>query len=394
MKKKLFLLIIFFCCIVFYSCTDNVENETIVQNSSINVMKRKVAKSNLQTQANITNAEILYSFSKTRNASDDIYPNYYGGSYVTPEGKLVILVKGDMVAVRKSIMAITDDSDIIYKSCNYSFQELRDIVDSIEAYLNMSIINKNVIGANILDKENKVIVYLKNCSEKNISNFKNDVINHSAIIFKQSGNCKEERINILAGSKAALGSASNSAYGSFAFRAVETSGSRRKGMVTSGHVATTGTDIYSNGNYMGTCSSSQKGGQVDAAFVPSTTGFFEPSNNFYLYDDGNDGTLSTNVYAPAAGTSISLIGARSGIQIGKVISTYAIQTFGEKDTYTCTNLTVADYKSEEGDSGGLIFTELNWTYYTLGVHIGSNIYNERFFCKAQMVLDALKIERY
>lgn len=273
-----------------------MENDVIVQNSSIQEMRNKVAKSNLQTQANVTNVEILASFTKTRNESGKTYPDYYGGSYVTPEGKLVILVKGDMATAQNSIMATADDNEIIYESCNYSFQELRDIVDSIEAYLNISlIVNKNVIGANLLDKENKVIVYLKDCSEEAVSDFRNNVINHSAIIFKQAENCKEENINILAGSKAALGSSSNSLYGSFAFRAVETSGSKRKGMVTSGHVAATGMDIYSNGNYIGTCSSSQKGGQVDAAFVPSTTVLFEPSNNFYLYDDGDGGTLSTNV---------------------------------------------------------------------------------------------------
>ena len=147
MKKFLSLLAVSIFIVGFSSCSENDLIDSI-ETKSIPTIETKELKADIQYQANMLNAKILSTFtSKTRESNEVMYPEYYGGSYITPEGKLIIFIKGDITTGRNNITSITNDSQIIYKPCRYSFQELTDIVNSIGDYLkNNLIIKKNTFS--------------------------------------------------------------------------------------------------------------------------------------------------------------------------------------------------------------------------------------------------------
>ena len=74
--------------------------------------------------------ELLKSLnvSTTRSISATDFPEYYGGCYVNDEGKLVVLVKeGESEPIRQLSQA-TRSSSMIYETCQYSFNELQQVI--------------------------------------------------------------------------------------------------------------------------------------------------------------------------------------------------------------------------------------------------------------------------
>lgn len=55
----------------------------------------------------------------------------YGGCYVNDEGKLVILVKEGESAPIRQLSQTTRSSSMTYETCQYSFNELQQVVEEI-----------------------------------------------------------------------------------------------------------------------------------------------------------------------------------------------------------------------------------------------------------------------
>lgn len=385
MKNVLYFLSVALICTSFYACSENGLEDRMQTSSTV---KNRELKADAQIGANTVNAQILSCFSSTRSTDKTIYPEYYGGSYIMPDGELIIFIKGDINIGHENISRIANNAKITYKPCAYSYQELSDIVDAIGQYMNNSlIVSKNVQGAALIDGENKVEVYLKEYSEQAIEDFKCNVINHPAISFVQSEKGQIESTSLYAGGMAPIDVTSRG-HGSFAFRAIENSDSKRKGMVTAGHVVAVGGLIYNSSVVIGTCSVSKQGNHADAAFVPITNSSYEPSN--YLVGTADE--LSTETSLPGAGTYVNLRGAASGAQGGNIVSTKAAEDF---NGYAYTDLTTADYVSTDGDSGGILYTYVSSTdtRYTVGVHL-ERANGVKYFSKADYVLSALNVSRY
>lgn len=160
-----------------------------------------------------------------------------------------------------------------------------------------------------------------------------------------------------------------------------------KGIVTAGHGYKVGDNVEFEYVSVGVCTKSQQFGTVDAAFCEVTNSNYIPSNTieFTSY------VLSTSTASAAYNTSVTLAGAMSGIQVGRITSTSSSQTFNSIRNY---DLVETDYKSTGGDSGGLIFiTGSNGIRYTGGIHLGvAN--NKKYYSKASNVLNALGLTRY
>lgn len=158
-------------------------------------------------------------------------------------------------------------------------------------------------------------------------------------------------------------------------------------MVTAGHVISQGGTIYFAGEEVGDCSVSKQGGSADAAFIP-TKDNYELSN----FISGTLFELSTETSLPGAGTYVNLRGATSGAQGGNIISTNAVEEF---NGHAYTNLTTAQYTSDNGDSGGIIYTYISKDEirYTVGVHLG-RANGVKYFSKADYVLSTLNVSRY
>lgn len=123
---------------------------------------------------------------KNNTTSDNIItPEYFGGSYVKAN-KLIVMVKnGSPKGIEDIKKRLGTDSNVTFVSCTYSLQELK-------AKLQVSFAKKAAlrdeigwVAVGIRPIQNRIVVYLNNASNKNISKFKNEICNSDKIIFDQ-----------------------------------------------------------------------------------------------------------------------------------------------------------------------------------------------------------------
>lgn len=339
----------------------------------------------VQEVASVAYDELMASFVTAYTNSDEmIYPDYYGGSYINDVGQLVVLVTEDS----QEASVLSDNANIIYESCTYSYNELLSVMNELNSYKFRR--SNNAIASNfnefgIYDSENRIIVKLDNLSDESIQEFKENVCDSDAIIFEQGYGPVNAEVNVNAGS--AISYSDGSASVGYRVKRNDT-----VGFVTAGHAAdSVGKSITYNGTTFASCVATQQGGSVDAAFCAITNSNYTPTNTL----SGTSNTLSTTISEPGEGTTINKIGMTTGHTSGKVLCTNATATFTSGATLT--NLTSADYNSAAGDSGGVVYSYISSsnTRLTLGIHTGaSNDGITRYFTKANQINAALGTSRY
>lgn len=323
---------------------------------------------------------LMSSFSLGRSG-DKIYPDYYGGSHINDNGQLVVYVT-DGTSMPEGL---SEEQNVIYEPCEYSYNELLDVMDSLNSYKfdesNSSIAdNFNEFG--VFDSENRVIVKLDDLSEQSIQSFKENVCDSKAIVFEQGTGPVQMETNVNAGCSVSSGSSGASV------------GYRVKkdgvvGFVTAGHFVSKGDAVKYNGTAFASCTVSRQSGKVDGAFCKITDSSYKPTNTL----SGTSNELSTTISEPGVGTVINKIGRSTGHTSGKVLSTNVTVTFTSGKTIS--NLTSADYASAPGDSGCVVYSYVGSTNtrLTLGIHTGAGG-TTRFYTKANEINSALGTSRY
>lgn len=304
--------------------------------------------------------------------------NVYGGAYIDENGNLIVLITQIKDEFANAIYSV--DDRIIIKECEYSYQELTEIMNIINDYKNIKDIFSDEFDHYMLvDADNRIVVYLKNCNESNIQEFKKRILDSDAIMFKQSIDDGTEEATIKAGAK--ISSSSGSA--SVGYR-VKLNGVT--GIVTAAHFVTNGDNVSYSGNTIGTCTVSVYSGSVDAAFVEVTG---ETLSNTI---DGGSTVLSTTISEPGSGTVINKRGFKTYSTSGTVYSTNASWTI---NGVNFTNLTAATYDSDNGDSGGVVYSYISstGTRLTLGIHKGRHN-GYAHYVKANAINSALGTTRY
>ena len=80
------------------------------------------------------------------------------------------------------------DSNVTFASCTYSLQELKELHAKLKVSFAKKAALRDEIGwvaVGIRPIQNRIVVYLNNASNKNISKFKNEICNSDKIIFDQ-----------------------------------------------------------------------------------------------------------------------------------------------------------------------------------------------------------------
>lgn len=317
------------------------------------------------------------------------YPDYYGGAYVSPDGDLTILIKGDLNAGSSSALSVTGSGKVAFKSADYSYAELTGIMDELNDFaINRKnpAAQKNFNIFSLMDDQNRIVVQLNDLSDAMIAEFKAQVLNSPAIEFVQSKGQMKLEVDLNPGCKADLNAAGTN-FASYGFRARRNS-DLAVGMVTAGHAIGVGQTLYQGGTAIGTCSASQVAGSADAAFVPITNPLaYVPSNVLC----SSTATLSTVIYAPPVGSSITKLGV-GGSATGSVlnINTTWVSPFNGN---TLTNMTSANYISNPGDSGALIYGTISSANRPAGIHTGE-LAGDRYFTKAAQITSALGLTIY
>jgi hypothetical protein len=238
MRIKLFMIALL--SIFMMSCSDQVDLPTDTQEETQASKSYLDRASESNTLANKIN-ESIASISRT---GESTYPEDFGGLYIDSDGYLVILTTGDFTNSRSAISTVISDSELVrYKACKYSYQDLLNATYEIDQALSTASkkIADNFVGYALMTEDNSVMVMLEDISDAAITDFRQSVYDHPCLTF-----VKGERINLHAsltlGSEAIIKSISDNKFyaGSYGFRAKENSGSKRTGLVTSGHLAAVG----------------------------------------------------------------------------------------------------------------------------------------------------------
>ena len=163
---------------IISSCTENSNTCSPSYASNIEQLNEKLYESyaNIATRGNNTTSD------------DIITPEYFGGSYVKAN-KLIVMVKSrSPKGIEDVKKRLGTDSNVIFESCTYSLQELKDLNAKLEVSLAKKTALRDEIGwvaVGIRPIQNRIVVYLNNVSNKNISKFKNEICNFDKIIFDQ-----------------------------------------------------------------------------------------------------------------------------------------------------------------------------------------------------------------
>ncbi|MBS3887129.1 MAG: hypothetical protein KGZ56_08735 [Dethiobacter sp.] len=327
------------------------------------------------------------SFGRSRDGSI-MYPDFYGGAFIDDYGVLNVFVKDSIETrsvVSNAFAQSLSASGVIIRPAQYSFNELNETMDKLNAFRINNPDNDVAHNFNkfwLSNRSNEIIVELNDFSDEQIALFRNTVSDSPMIVFIESSGFATRETIINPGNRI-----NNVSMG---YRA------RRggiNGFVTAAHGGQTlNATVHlggTTGSIVGTVTARQESGSVDAAFVQTNVNV-TPTNNIINVAGTNQ--LSTTISEPGSGTVINKIGFATGHTHGRIISTNASWFV---DNIQFTNLTTADYHSAPGDSGGIVYSFISSTNTrpTLGIHMGSSG-TTRFFVKANQINSALGLTRY
>lgn len=312
--------------------------------------------------------EMMNSFPQSRLTGEKIYPNYYGGSYINDSGQLVIYVTD--ITNTPAVLSDNDSSTVTYQQCDYSYNELNELMDILNSYKLQNpddSIAQNFNHYALLDAENRIEVSLDDYSAVRIQEFKENVSASDAIIFVEAEVPMEKYALNPGGEVSSHLYGSYYSVGSIGYRATRNG---KKGIVTAGHVIGANKSLYKGvgESVIGTCLVSvEDNASYDAAFC-EITDTNSLSNTLY----GTSNVLSTVISEPGVGTVVNKIGASTIHTSGKITSINATITY--TNGVTLTNMTEVALYSEHGDSGGIFYSYVSSTNtrYTLGIVTGGN----------------------
>ena len=396
MRNNILHLFLLLTMMLVVSCSDNLLSDIDNMNSE------EILTSDFSTNEKnslIQGANLLGSFSimstRSVNKEDYDYPDYYGGSYVDDQGKLVVLVSSDNIEkYRQNFVRRTQSNEIILKSCEYSFKDLLTTIDEIKKsgeQKALMIDDLQLVSYGVDAQKNKVVVAMIDCNDQKIAKFKSEIMDSPIIIFEHADSYPlVESYPIQPGEEIRPGSTYSAAHGSIGYRAKDRSGN--KGIVVSGHVIPNGGSLFYNNQQIGVCVDYMQGSSIDAAFCQITNSFYEPSN-VTIY--GNV-SLYANVSLLFQGQVAYKEGYVTNKTNGVVQKTNLNVKFKQMIApnqfryFELSNITSTRYKSDEGDSGGIVYNSAGWI---CGIHEGSDA-NYAYYCLASEIDSLLQLSPY
>lgn len=137
---------------------------------------------------------LMLSFDKDwmeRESDPDLYPDYYGGSFIDNNGTFVVAVTEAPEQYRKQLIALLGTDNFHVEKVQYSYKQMMQVMDRIDAFLVDSAIPDNhpvmsrFAGAYPDVMENRVKVMLTEVNQEVINIFKRDISNSPMVIFEQ-----------------------------------------------------------------------------------------------------------------------------------------------------------------------------------------------------------------
>jgi len=120
------------------------------------------------------------------------YPSFYGGSYIANDSIMVLLSNTASFA---DIMTIVTDASLPYvrlKSCKFSYGELLNVEKLLDEFYfktsNRKVIEDTIGWSSwyISIPDNKILIRLKECTEKKIKYFKKYISDSPVLLFTEA----------------------------------------------------------------------------------------------------------------------------------------------------------------------------------------------------------------
>ena len=344
----------------------------------------------IQESAYNTYVELLNFFSAspantfTSTSTAQQYPDYYGGSYINADNKLVICVSPNTTLPIEFSESFSEN--YVVEPVTYSYNELKALMAELNEYIltQNTDVALNINHFALYDDQNRIVVSLFDASPEKIEEFQNTVSNSPALIFEEDSSIITSTSSVKPGDE--LQNSNRGTYASMGYRA-KLDG--KAGFVTSAHFAYLNNNISIDGTTIANVTERNYSGSADAAFCEITNSNYTPSNTI----SGTSNTLSTTISEPGVSTHINMVGCTSGHLDGYVTSSDA--TARGSGGVVFTNLTEADFLSSPGDSGGIVYSYIGSTEtrLTIGIINGSNS-EHTYISKANEINNALGTTRY
>lgn len=138
--------------------------------------------------------KLMNSFSDDwmeRESDPDLYPEFYGGSFIDNDGIFVIAIKGDRDRYYKELISRLGTDNFKVETVQYSYKQMMQVMDKIDAFLVDTTIPEShpvlshFAGAYPDVMENRVKVNLTVVSKEITDTFKQDISNSPLIVFAQ-----------------------------------------------------------------------------------------------------------------------------------------------------------------------------------------------------------------
>lgn len=363
-----------------------------------------------------------------------MYPNYYGGGYISANDELVVLVtKGfNTDNIKTEFQNRSKSSNVIIQECDYPFNELMKLNSHLsKVYCENEELVKRLhwFSVGISPKSNRISVCLFDCSDENIQKFKSEVSESPMIIFEKIENFTNDveveeiadsvisatrattKTNVHAGALISrVGKATSNGKiitarlnGSVGFRAMV---GNTHGFITAAHCAPEINMKYNFGSStddLGVVSQIAKAQKIDAAFVTVNYEKYYPTNVTQWSKTVYQGKyLKTSSFMNSIANQSMIVegqATKKAIKI-KVVKLHNTQTTtgfgsnGQPVSYPIAEVVCAEFvnpsdTTRTGDSGGIVYTETGALLG--GIHIGKgNIESKRVeaFSSAEHILKA------
>lgn len=166
---------------LFYSCS-NPQKE-----KGINEPEQSTVPSACPTVSDLCDS-LYQSYTAPRADDGQVhYPDYFGGCYTDNEN-LIVLIKGDLKTGQQAICRRIGKSGLVkFQSCLFSLEELQLLKAALgEKYDHADLrTDTDWTSVSISVTKNRVIVYLKDCSAKNIKIYKEKISDSDMILFEE-----------------------------------------------------------------------------------------------------------------------------------------------------------------------------------------------------------------
>ncbi len=395
--KTLNQFIVFLSLFMFFTAC--AEQEVLETNQSQEILETKQSMVN-EADASIDMKidGILHSqISASRSGfvgNEHQYHSSFGGAYIKENGKMVVYITHNDVSYKQYLKNQLGPSNVIFKFCDYSYNDLLNVLDSLNRYLAKTPYDGlNFRHFGLRNIKNRIEVSLIEYNEDRMKDFKQHVHNSPLITFVQGEGVLELHSPLNPGSNIDISQTTadnDGPFGSIGYRAKDANGVT--GIVTAGHAFKQNANVLRDGKIIGVANNSYMSGAIDAAFCEIFDSAYTLTNTLYLTGE----ELSTEILEPTTGgTTINKIGYKTKRTSGKIID--AFDTFDDRPGggVIYYGVVSATYTSDKGDSGGIVYLYNSGTNkrYTLGIHIGRSG-NKAYYSKANAINRHFKIQRY